>query len=107
MEQKKLVHSTDTEEIMRKLGERIKRARLRRNIRVESLAKQAGISRGTLSSIEKGALSVSVGAWVAVLSVFGMEKDLENIAVDTEGKKQFWEQNLCRRERASRRQEIK
>ena len=54
-------------------------------------------------AIEKGLPTVSIGAYAAVLNVLELDKDFELIALDEEGKRRFWEQNLQRRERASRR----
>ena len=71
-----------TEQILMKMGYRIKKARLRRNIRAEVLAEQAGISKGTLSAVEKGISTVSIGAYAAVLHVLGMEEDFGCIAMD-------------------------
>ena len=93
----------DTQQVLVKMGANIRKARLRRNFNAEYIAKQANISIGTLSSIEKGASTVSIGAYVAVLAVLGLDKDIQLIALDEEGKKQFWEQNLYLRERASKK----
>ena len=49
-------------QVLEKMGKNIKKARLRRNIRAEFLAKQAGISADTLSAIERGVSTVSIGA---------------------------------------------
>ena len=92
-----------TERALEKVGANIKRARLRRNIRAEFLAERAGISVDTLSAIEKGVSTVSIGAYAAVLAVLKQDKDLEMIALDEEGKKQFKEHNLKKRERASKK----
>ena len=92
-----------TVKILEKMGIQIKRARLRRNISVEMIIEQTGISETTYYSIEKGVATVSIGAYAAVLNVLELDKDIELIALDEEGKKRFWEQNLKRRERASRR----
>ena len=93
----------DTESVIRKMGIRIKKARLRRNVMAEVLAEQAGISKGTLSAIEKGEPTVSIGAYVAVLNVFGMVNDLELVAVDREGRQQYRELHLQERKRATKR----
>lgn len=95
----------DTRKVLEKMGANIKRARLRRNINADILAEQAKISTDTLLSIEKGMPTVSIGAYAAVLSVLGLDKDFEIIALDEEGKKEFREQNIQRRQRASRRKE--
>lgn len=88
---------------LEKMGGNIKRARLRRNIRAELLAERAGISVDTLTSIEKGVSTVSIGAYAAVLAVLEMDNDLEIIALDEEGKRQFKEHNLKKRERATKK----
>lgn len=93
----------DTESVIKKMGIRIKKARLRRNVMAEVLAEQAGISKGTLSAIEKGEPTVSIGAYVAVLNAFGMVNDLELVAVDREGKQQYRELRLQERKRATKR----
>jgi len=95
----------DTQQALAKMGANIRKARLRRNLNAEYIAEQANISTDTLSSIEKGASTVSIGAYAAVLAVLGLDKDFEILAVDEEGKKLFREQNLQRRERASKRKE--
>lgn len=100
MARKKVVLMSDTHKVLGKMGTNIKRARLRRNISAEHLAEQAQISTNTLTAIEKGAHTVSLGAYAAVLSVLGMEKDLEQIAVDKEGKEMYPETGLFPRERA-------
>ena len=92
-----------TERVLGKVGANIKRARLRRNIRAELLAERAGISVDTLSAIEKGVSTVSIGAYAAVLAVLKLDNDLETIALDEEGKQRFKEHNLKKRERATKK----
>jgi len=103
MARKALTLSSSTEKILEKMGERIKRARLRRNTSIEELAQKATIGKSTLSLIEKGIPTVSIGAYAAVLSVLELDEDFGLIAVDEVGKKQFWDQNLKKRERASKK----
>lgn len=100
---KTVVILPDTKQVLAKMGVRIKKARLRRNIRAEQLAESTGISKGTLSSIEKGVSTVSIGAYAAVLCALGMENDLDLIALDEEGKQRCWELNLHKRVRAKGR----
>ena len=103
MAKKTVVLMPSTQQALKKMGSNIKRARLRRNISTASLAEQAKISTDTLASIEKGVSTVSIGAYAAVLAVLVLDKDFELIALDEDGKKQFWEQNLKYRNRATRR----
>lgn len=103
MARKVLTLSSSTAKVLEKMGNRIRRARLRRNISTEELAQKATIGKSTLSLIEKGTPTVSIGAYAAVLAVLKLDEDFGLIAVDEVGKKQFWEQNLKRRERASKR----
>ena len=92
-----------TQRALEKAGANIKKARLRRNIRAELLAERAGISTDTLSAIEKGVSTVSIGAYAAVLAVLKLDNDLETIALDEEGKQRFKEHNLKKRERATKK----
>ena len=103
MTRKNIVLSPKTIKILERMGTRIKRARLRRNISIEAIAERAGISEATFYAIEKGTPTVSIGAYAAVLAVLELDDDLELIALDEEGKKQFREVNFKRRERASKR----
>ena len=102
MAKKSTILTSEMERTLEKMGFRIKNARLRRNITAEEIADRAGISKGTLTSIEKGVSSVSIGAYASVLYTLGMEKDLELIATDEEGKQKFEKMYLKRRERAAK-----
>jgi transcriptional regulator with XRE-family HTH domain len=64
------------------LGENIKLARLRRKFSSEQVSERANISRPTLVSIEKGSPNVTIGAYVKVLSVLGLENDIMEVAKD-------------------------
>jgi transcriptional regulator with XRE-family HTH domain len=74
--------------ILAKVGENIRLARLRRKLSAEQISERAGIGRMTLYKIEKGSPVVSIGNYLQVLFVLGMEKDLEQLAsADTLGRK--------------------
>lgn len=103
MARKTVAFTLETEFIIEKMGIRIKKARLRRNIKAEVLADRAGISKGTLSSIEKGVSTVSIGAYVAVLYALDMKNDFELVAVDEQGKQCYQESNLHQRKRATKK----
>ena len=103
MARKKVNLLPSAQHALGKAGANIKKARLRRNICAEILAERAGISADTLSAIEKGISTVSIGAYAAVLAVLKLDNDLEMIALDEEGKRQFKEHNLKKRERATKK----
>jgi len=84
MAKKKIVILPKTERILSELGENIKLARLRRKLSTEQVAERANISRPTLLAIEKGSPTVSIGAYLLVLKIFGLEKDILNVAKDDE-----------------------
>ena len=102
MSRKTVILEPNTEDKLKKMGQRIKKARLRRNISAEMISKQAGIGESTFYAIEHGVSTVSLGAYAAVLSILGLNNDLDSIAVDEEAKKQLYEQNLVKRKRASK-----
>ena len=68
--------------ILSALGENIKLARKRRRLSLLQVAERAGIARSTLGLIEKGAPGVSMGAYLQVLFVLGLEKDLLDVAAN-------------------------
>ena len=99
---KSLTISPEAQQALQKMGLNIRKARLRKNISLNSLAKQAQISMDTLASVEKGSSKVSIGAYASVLTVLGLEKDFEAVAYDELGRKEYWEHNYLPRKRASR-----
>lgn len=94
---------SNLEIILEGLGKRIKKARIRRNIKAEELASDAGISLKTLCSIEKGISTVTIGAYVEVLRVLDMEKDLDKVAIDEEGKEKYIDSIYITRKRVSKK----
>lgn len=66
------------------LGERLRLARLRRRISLTDLAKRVGVNRNTLARLERGDLATSLGVLARVLSVLGLEEDLDLLARDDE-----------------------
>ena len=65
-----------------RLGENLRLARQRRRLTMQMVAERAGISRVTLSKIEHGDPSVTLGAYASVLFVLGLEQQLEALAAD-------------------------
>jgi transcriptional regulator with XRE-family HTH domain len=68
---------------LKKLGQDLRDARKRRRIPMQLAAERAGISRATLSKIEKGDDGVSLGAYSKILFVLGMIERLIELADPT------------------------
>jgi transcriptional regulator with XRE-family HTH domain len=92
--------------ILNELGENFKLARLRRKFSAEQVSERANISRPTLTSIEKGSESVSIGLYLKVLAVLGQEKDLLLIAKDDDLGRKLQDLNLMTKERAPKRNNL-
>ena len=93
-----------TQSILTQMGEQIRLARLRRHLTAELVAERAGISRVTLSNIEKGSPSVAIGSYAAVLHALnGMDKDLLLVARDDELGRKLLDLELPTRRRAPRK----
>ncbi len=81
-------------------GENIRLARLRRKLSMEQIAERAGISRSTLTKIEKGDDSVSMGSYFQVLFVMRLDKDFLNVAKDDELGRKIQDAGLLTKQRA-------
>lgn len=64
---------------LRKIGEDIRNARLRRRIPMELMAERASISRTTLTKVENGNPTVSLGIYASVLFVLGLISNLSTL----------------------------
>lgn len=103
MAKKKIVILPKTKRILNDLGANIKLARLRRKLSTEQVAERAGISRPTLFAIEKGAPTVSIGSYLLVLQVLGLEKDFLLIARDDELGRKLQDAQIITKERAPKK----
>ena len=87
------------------LGRRIRWARQRRRLRVEDVAEKAQVGKKTVEAVERGALTTSLGAYLAVLGCLNLTKELELVAdpaLDGEGADLLYSQSE-RRIRPSRK----
>ena len=82
MGKKKAILFPQTEKKLHTVGEQIKLARLRRHLTAEDVAIRAQVGRSTVTQIEKGSPSVSMGMYLAVLSALGLQDDILLLARD-------------------------
>ncbi len=92
-----------TQKLLAQMGEQIRLARLRRHLPSELVAERAGVSRQTVTAIEKGSASVALGAYANVLHALGgLEQDILLIAKDDELGRKLQDLDLPQRKRAPR-----
>jgi transcriptional regulator with XRE-family HTH domain len=63
-------------------GERLRLARKRRRLSAVLMAERVGVSRDTLNRVEKGDPAVSLGTYLRVLRVLGLDPDMDLLARD-------------------------
>jgi transcriptional regulator with XRE-family HTH domain len=68
--------------LITEFGQRLREARLRRRFTASLVAERADISRQTLTKVERGDPAVTLGTYVRVLVVMGLEKDLTLLGKD-------------------------
>jgi transcriptional regulator with XRE-family HTH domain len=69
-------------QLLAELGERLRKARLRRRLTAQAVAREAGISRMTLSRLEGGDPAVTIGTVIKVMGVVGLAGDMALLARD-------------------------
>jgi transcriptional regulator with XRE-family HTH domain len=103
MKKKSTLLLPGSQQIISVLGENIKLARLRRKYSTQQVAERADISRPTLLSKEKGNPRVSIGAYIKVLAVLGLEKDVLKVAEDDKLGRKLQDAELIVKKRAPKR----
>ena len=67
-------------DMLHRLGERLRLLRVRHRLSAKQMAAAAGMSVMTLRSLERGGDGVTMGAYLAVMAVLGIERDLDELA---------------------------
>lgn len=91
-----------TDELLHQLGERLRVARLRRHLTAKQVAERAGMSPMTLRSLERGGAGVTIGAYLAVMQVLGIESDINLLAKADPVGRELQDANLSPRRKTAR-----
>ncbi len=89
--------------LLRGYGDNLKLARLRRKYSAETVAQRAGISRKTLSRVERGDSAVALGIYARVMQVLRLDDDLAKLAADDPLGRKLQDTALSPRRRAPKR----
>ena len=92
------------EQKMQIVGEQIRLARLRRNLSIAQVAERATCSPLTVSRIEKGVPTVTIGIYLRVLYALQMDDDILLLAKEDVMGKALQDLSLKNRKRASKKE---
>jgi len=73
---------------LKALGARLREARQRRRLRQEDVAAKLGFSRDTINAVEHGNMTTTIGAYLSLLWVYGLQREFDLLAdpgLDREG----------------------
>ena len=88
------------DESLRRLGANLKTARLRRNLSHEAVAGKIGASRRVIADAENGKPSTGVAIYAALLWVYGLLPQFDEVAVPERDREGLTLSNLRGRARA-------
>lgn len=86
------------------VGEQIKQARLRCNLSIQQVADRATCSPRTVSRIEQGAATVSIGIYLRVLYALQLEDDILLLAKEDKLGRRLQDLSLTKRQGASKKE---
>jgi transcriptional regulator with XRE-family HTH domain len=86
--------------LLKKLGQRLKEARLARNESQELFAQRLGMTRQSYSRMEQGSPQTLIGNWLAASSILDRLGDWQDILVEKEDLFAKFEKKKGKRKRA-------
>ena len=84
-------------QILELMGEQIKLARKRRHLSMQDIADRATVTRLTISRVEHGDPTVSMGIYARVLYALNLEKDITLLAADDTLGRQLQDSELLKK----------
>lgn len=93
----------EIESLLKRLGQRLKEARLARNESQALFAQRLSITRQSYSRMEKGAPQTLIGNWIAASSILGRLDDWKDILAEKEDLFAKYEKKSSKRQRAGTR----
>jgi transcriptional regulator with XRE-family HTH domain len=95
------------ESIVDQLADRLRSARLARNESQEVFGARIGLTRQTYSKMEKGAVSVPIGYWLAASEILGRLQTWQVVLAEQEDLFEQFESKKVKRQRAGRKRKRK
>ena len=89
--------SDDSLNILKIMGEQIMLARKRRHLSMQDIADRATVTRLTVSKVEHGDPTVSMGIYARVLFALNLENDITLLAADDALGRQLQDAELLRK----------
>ena len=90
------------EALLKKLGRRLKEARLARNESQELFAQRLGLTRQSYSRMEKGSPQTQIGNWLAASSILDQLDSWQDVLTEKEDLFAKFEKRSSKRQRAGR-----
>jgi len=89
--------------LLKEFGQRLREARLRRRFSVGLVAQRANVSRPTVNKVEQGDPAVTMGTYLRVMSVLGLERGFQVLAGEDPVGRRLQDAELATPRRAPRR----
>lgn len=92
---------TDSQDVLKMLGQRLKDARLARNESQEIFAARIGLSRQSYAKMEKGEGNTPIINWILATDIVGHIETWDNVLAEKQDLFKQYEQIQQKRKRAS------